>query len=89
MDYGNRCFIQINGVDVFDEKMNKISEDEEASKWIYEKLKVNEALKQEMFEITEPNILRMKNSVSADKALGMIMEEFDNLIDGYSLKTSI
>ena len=89
LDYGNRCFIQINGVDVFDEKMNKISEDEEASKWIYEKLKVNEALKQEMFEITEPNILRMKNSVSADKALGMIMEEFDNLIDGYSLKTSI
>ena len=42
-----------------------------------------------MFEITEPNILRMKNSVSADKALGIIMEEFDNLIDGYSLKTSI
>ena len=89
LDYGNRCLLQINGVDCFDGKFNLIREDEEASKWLYETLKANDALKQEMFEITEPNILRMKNSVNAKKALGMLMEDFDRLVDGYSLKTSI
>ena len=89
LDYGNRCFLQINGVDCFDGKFNRIRNDEEASKWLYETLKENEALQQEMFEIKEPNILRMKNSVNAKKALGSLMEDFDRLIDGYSLKTSI
>ena len=89
LDYGNRCFLQINGVDCFDGKFNRIKSDEEASKWLYETLKSHDALKQEMFEITEPNILRMKNSVNAKKALDILMEDFNRLIDGYSLKTSI
>ena len=35
LDYGNRCFLQINGVDCFDGKFNRIRDDEEASKWLY------------------------------------------------------
>lgn len=89
LDYGNRCFIQINGVDVFDQNFNKIAEDEESSKWLYENLKRHDALKQEMFEITEQNVLRMKDSVNAEKALGMLMEDFDKLLDGFSLNTTI
>ena len=89
LDYGNRCLLQLNSVDVFDEKMNKVSEDADSSKWLYETLKKNDALKQEMFEITEQNILRMKDSVSADKALGLLMEDFEKILDGFSLNTTI
>ena len=89
LDYGNRCLLQLNSVDVFDEKFNKISEDKDSVKWLYEALKRHDALKQEMFEITEQNILRMKDSVSAEKALGMLMEDFDKILDGFSLNTTI
>lgn len=53
LDYGNRCILQINGVDVFDQKFNKVSENPESAKWLYNTLKAHDALKQEMFEITE------------------------------------
>ena len=89
LDYGNRCFLQLNSVDVMDGKFNKISEDQDSAKWLYETLKKNDALKQEMFEVTEPNILRMKDSVNAKKALDMLMKDFNKLLDGFSLNTTI
>ena len=89
LDYGNRCFIQLNSVDVMDGKFNKVSEDPDSVKWLYETLKRNDALKQEMFEITEQNLLRMKNSVNAKKALDMLMEDFNRILDGFSLNTTI
>lgn len=42
-----------------------------------------------MFEISEPNILRMKNSVSAEKALKQLLADFDKVIDGFSTKCTI
>ena len=89
LDYGNRCFIQLNSVDVMDGKFNKVSEDPDSVKWLYETLKKNDALKQEMFEITEQNVLRMKDSVNAKKALDMLMEDFNKILDGFSLNTTI
>lgn len=89
LDYGNRCILQINGVDVMDGKFNKVSDDSDAAKWLYETLKSNDALKQEMFEITEQNLLRMKDGVGAKKALDELMGDFDKLIDGFSLNTTI
>jgi len=89
LDYGNRCVLQLNGIDRFDESFNKIGTDEEASKWLYETLKNHKALKQEMFEIEEPRVLRMKNSVSGEKALEQLLEDFDKVIDGYSTKCTI
>lgn len=89
MDYGNRCILQLNGIDQFDSSFNKIGTEEESSKWLYETLKNNKALKQEMFEIEEPRVLRMKNSVSGEKALAQLLEDFDKVIDGYSTKCTI
>ena len=89
LDYGNKCLLQINGIDVFDPKFNKISEDRDSAKWLYETLKRNNALVQEMFEITEQNLLRIKDSVSAKKALDTLLEDFDKILDGFSLNTTI
>ena len=89
MDYGNRCILQLNGIDEYDTNFNRLGTAEETSKWLYETLKSNKALKQEMFEIEEPRILRMKNSVSCEKALAQILEDFDKVIDGYSTKCTI
>jgi hypothetical protein len=88
-DYGNRCILQLNGIDCFDSSFNKVGVDESASKWLYETLKNHKALKQEMFEIEEPRVLRMKDSVSGEKALVQILTEFDKVIDGYSTKDTI
>lgn len=89
LDYGNRCFLQLNGVKEYGDGCEIVSEDEGSSKWLYETLKNHKALKQEMFEISEPNLLRMCDSVSAEKALKELMEDFDRVIDGYSTKCTI
>ena len=89
MDYGNRCILQLNGIDQYDTSFNKIGSESDSSKWLYETLKSNKALKQEMFEIEEPRILRMKNSISGKKALEQLLEDFNKVIDGYSTKCTI
>ena len=89
IDYGNRCFLQLNGVKEYGDGCEVVSEDEDSSKWLYETLRNHKALKQEMFEIAEPNLLRMRDSVSAEKALNELMADFDRVIDGYSTKCTI
>jgi len=89
MDYGKRCVLQLNGLQMYDQNGNLISEDKEGSDWLFNCLKNHKALKQEMFEIEEPRILRMKDSVSANKALEDLMEDFNEMIDGYSTRCTI
>jgi hypothetical protein len=45
MDYGNRCILQLNGIDQYDTNFNKIGSESDSSKWLYETLKTNKALK--------------------------------------------
>lgn len=89
IDYGNRCLIQLNGLIDYDSKMNPITEDTEDSKEIYETLKANNALKQEMFEITKPNVLRIKNSVTAQEALDDVLGQLAKIVDGIGYSATI
>lgn len=89
IDYGNRCILQYNGIDAYDTNFNKISEDKNVSDWLFNTLKNHKALKQEMFEIEEPRILKMKDSVSANRALAELLEDFNKVIDGFSARSTI
>lgn len=89
IDYGDKCFLQLNSIDVYDSKFNKITEDRIAAKELFSILKAHNALKQEFFEITEPNILRIKNSVDAKDALKELLTELDDIVDGYGWRCSI
>lgn len=89
MDYGNKCLLQLNSIDIYDENYNKLDEDRDNAKIIFEMLKKHNALKQELFEISKPNILRIKNSVDAEDACNDLMTDIDKLVDGIGYRASI
>lgn len=89
IDYGDRCLLQLHGINIYDDKYNKVSEDKQAAEDLFETLKNHKALKQATFEITGPAILKIKNSISAKKALNIILEDLDKLVDGIGYKATI
>ena len=89
MDYGNKCLLQLNSIDIYDENYNKLDEDRDNAKIIFEMLKKHNALKQELFEISKPNILRIKNSVDAEDACNDLMTDIDKLVDGIGFRATI
>lgn len=89
IDYGNKCFIVLHGIKCFNDKFKEIGEDTESAVKLFELLQNNGALQQEMFEITKPNVLRLKNIVSAKKALEYILSKLEKFIDGVGWKCSL
>ena len=89
VDYGNRCLIQFHGVNVYDEKFNRVSEDKEAAKKLFELVKSHSALKQDTYEIAGPAILKLKNAKSSEKALVEVLEDLDKIVDGLGYKANI
>jgi ribonuclease HIII len=49
IDYGNKCLIQLHGVNIYDEKWNKVSEDKKLAEKLYKLLKQRNVLNQETF----------------------------------------
>lgn len=89
VDYGGRCLLQFHGINKFDEKFNKIGQDKEAATKLYELLKKHDALNQKTFEIAGPAVLKIKNSVDAEKALKEITQDLDNLVDGIGYNSTL
>ena len=89
MDYGNRCFITLNGLKCYNDKFKEVGDDEEGAKELFKELRDSGALQQETFEITEPNILRLKNTVDSKEALANIMSRLEGFIDGVGWKCSL
>jgi len=89
LDYGNKCFLVLHGLDVYNNLFDKVSEDQEQANRLFEMLRKHKALQQETFEITKPNILRIKNSVDADEALASLMQDLEALVKGNGWKCSV
>ena len=49
VSYGDRCLIQLHGVNIYDENWNKVSEDKTLAKKLYDLLKKHGALNQKNF----------------------------------------
>lgn len=66
IDYGNKCLIQLHGVNIYDEKWNKVSEDKKLAEKLYELLQQRNVLNQETFQITSDAKLKLKDSKTGE-----------------------
>lgn len=89
IDYGNRCMLQLNSLDTFDEGFSKTGDDSTLLSEMEQILSSNKALKQEMFSLQPPNVLKIKESPTAKQALETIMEKMDALVDGIGYRATI
>lgn len=80
IDYGNRCMLQFHGINIYDDKWNKVSEDKAAADKLFEMLRKSNALKQNIFEISGPAKLALKDSKSGEESLKVVLEKLNELI---------
>ena len=89
IDYGNKCLIQLHGVNIYDEKWNKVSEDKKLAEKLYELLKQRNVLNQETFQITSDAQLKLKDSKTGEESLKLVLDKLATLIDGLGWNSTI
>ncbi len=89
VDYGNRCLIQFHGVNIYNDKWEKESEDKEAAGRLFSMLKEKNVLKQDVFEITGPAVLRLKNAKTAESSLAVVLKRLATVQGELKDSTSI
>lgn len=87
LNYGNQLILQLHGVNIYDEKFNKISEDKEAAKFLYSLLKKYGVQTIDDYKITGPQILKIKKDGSFKQSLAKIKNKLDILQKKYSADT--
>lgn len=79
VSYGDRCLIQLHGVNIYDENYNKVSEDKSLAKKLYDLLKKHGALNQENFEIANDAKLKIANSKTAQESLDDVLSKLEKI----------
>lgn len=89
VDYGTRCLIQLHGVNIYDDKWHKVSEDKAIADRLFELLKSKHALKQDTFEITSDAKLQLKDSKTGKDSLAKVLDKLASLVDGLGWNATI
>lgn len=89
VDYGTRCLIQLHGVNIYDDKWHKVSEDKAIADKLFELLKSKRALKQDTFEITSDAKLQLKDSKTGKDSLAKVLDKLASLADGLGWNATI
>lgn len=89
VDYGTRCLIQLHGVNIYDDKWHKVSEDKAIADKLFELLKSKHALKQDTFEITSDAKLQLKDSKTGKDSLAKVLDKLASLVDGLGWNATI
>lgn len=89
IDYGNRCIIQLHGVNIYDSNWKKVSEDKELADKLFEMLKQKGALKQDTFEITSDAKLKLKDAKSGEESLKLVIDKLTKIADGLGWNATI
>ena len=89
IDYGNKCLIQLHGVNIYDEKWNKVSENKNLAEKLYKLLKQRNVLNQETFQITSDAQLKLKDSKTGEESLKLVLDKLATLIDGLGWNSTI
>lgn len=79
VSYGDRCLIQLHGVNIYDENWNKVSEDKSLAKKLYDLLKKHGALNQKNFEIANDAKLKIKSSKTAKESLDDVISKLEKI----------
>ena len=88
-DYGNRCFLQCNKVNCYDNTFKNVVEDEESTKKLADKMKLKKSIIINNPEISIDNIGKLKSSTSPDIALKELNAELEKIVDGIGYKASV
>lgn len=88
-NYGNKCFISFNKLKCYDKNFKEVGEDSESALELFDALKQNSALCQEVSEISAPNIEKLRGCKSGKKILDTLMPKLQALIDGVGWGCSI
>lgn len=89
MDYGNKCFLCLDKLMCFNDKFKEVGEDTESAKSLFNVLNNNGVLQQGTFEITKPNILKLKSLQTSKETLDKILSKLNQFIDGVGWKCSL
>lgn len=87
--YGDRCFIQFDGVDCFDGDCKCIGQDKKASFQLFKILKANEKLANEFGALTAEQLNALKHCRSEKNVLENIIAQLKKLVDGIGWGCSI
>lgn len=82
IDYNNRCLIQFHGINKFNDKFDKIGQDDKLATKLYTFLKKKNAINQSVFEITKPTVLKIKKSIKAKDDLALVLSKLADLAKG-------
>ena len=88
-DYHNRCFLQRNKVNCYDNTFSKVVEDEDNTNKLSEKLKLDKALAECGCDMSPECIDRLKTSTSPDKALEELLGDLSKIVDGIGYKATV
>lgn len=87
--YGNKCFMNFNKLKCYDKNFKEVGEDANSARELFDALKSNSALCQEVTEISDPCIAKLRECTPAKEALAKILEKLEELIDGVGWGCSI
>lgn len=79
IDYGDRCLIQLHGINIYNDKWEKVSEDKEAADTLFDLLKQHDALKQKTFEITNHTKLKLKDAKPGKECLKLVLDQLSQI----------
>lgn len=88
-DYHNRCFLQRNKVNCYDNTFNNVVEDDDNTNKLSEKLKLDKALEECGVEISQDCIDRLKGTMSPNKALEELLADLAKIVDGIGYKATV
>lgn len=88
-NYGNKCFVSLNKLKCYDKNFKEVGEDPESATALFDALKQNSSLSQELSEITDDNIQKLRGCLSGKKVLDKVMPKLNALIDGVGWGCSI
>ena len=88
-DYHNRCFLQRNKVNCYDNTFSNVVEDDDNTNKLSEKLKLDKALEECGVDISQDCIDRLKGSASPNKALEELLADLAKIVDGIGYKATV
>lgn len=87
--YDDRCLIQFHGINKFNDKLEKIGQDDSLALKLYNYLKDKNVINQSVFELTEPNFLKIKNSLKATEDLNIVLSDLSELVKGLGYNITV
>lgn len=88
-DYNDKCFVSLNKLKCYDSNFKEVGEDDASAKELFDALRGNSALCQELSEISDAGIQCLRGCVSGKKVLENVLGKLNQLIDGVGWGCSI